>query len=63
MHYCLSYQNTIYQIKLNKVRLMIWLVGRTLHSGNGGTLTSDNGGIGCISKVTSGKLRYSFNLC
>ena len=37
--------------------------GHTLRSDNGCTFSSDNGGNGRLSKVTSSKLRNSFNLC
>ena len=45
--------------KLKKVihPVLIQLVGRTLHSGNGGTLSSDNVGTGRLSIVTSSKLK------
>ena len=36
--------------------MFIQLVGCTLHLDNNGTLSSDNGGTGRLSKVTSSKL-------
>ena len=37
--------------------MLIQFLGRTLHSNNGDTLSSDTSGTGHLSKVTSGKLK------